>query len=164
MKGIIIFKSKYGVTRKYAEWLNSETGYPAIEIGKVKIKDIADADTIICGGPVLAHSIPVSKWIKKKWGILKNKKIVLYTTSGTSPRDPELRTIFESSFEPEISGNIKYFPQGGRMIFRELSRLDRILMKLGQLMEKDPKVRKEMVKDKDNIDRNGIIPILQYVI
>jgi len=36
-------------------------------------------------------------------------------------------------------------------------------MKIGQRMEKDAKIREEMVKDKDNVDRNGLKPILQYV-
>ena len=49
------------------------------------------------------------------------------------------------------------------MIFNELSTLDRFLMKLGQKMEKDPKIREEMVKDKENVNRNGIEQILQYV-
>jgi len=164
MNGIIIFKSNYGATKQYAQWLKEETGYHIIEISKVKRKDILDADIIICGGPVLAHSIPIAKWIKKNWNILKNKKIILFTTSGTSPQDPQLRNIFESSFGPEISKKIQYFPQGGRIIFRELSRLDRILMKIGQLIEKNPKIREEMVKDKDNINRDGIKPVLQYIL
>ncbi len=27
MQGIIIYKSKYGSTRQYAEWVQSETGF-----------------------------------------------------------------------------------------------------------------------------------------
>ena len=164
MSGIIIYKSNYGVTKQYAVWLGKETGYPAVEIRSLKKKVLLDADTVICGCPVLANSIPISKWIRKKWDILKNKKIILYTTSGTSPQNPQLRKIFESSFEPEMLSNIKYFPQGGRMIFNELGVLDRMLMRLGQKMEKDPGIREEMVKDKDYVNRDDIKPILQYLL
>ncbi|MBN2039435.1 MAG: hypothetical protein JW864_05300 [Spirochaetes bacterium] len=163
MKGIIIYKSNYGVTKQYAEWLKEETGYPAIEIERVKRKDILDADIVIIGGPVLAHTISVAKWVKKKWNILKDKKVILFSTSGTSPQSHVLRNIFESSFETGILNKIKYFPQGGRMIFNELTAFDKLVMRLGQKMEKNPQIREEMVRDKDIIDRNGLQPILQYV-
>ncbi|WP_319563063.1 flavodoxin domain-containing protein [Marispirochaeta sp.] len=163
MKGIILYKSRNGATRQYAQWLEEETGFPALELAKAAIKDIKQADIVIFGCPVLANSIPVSQWIRKKWNVLKSKRVVLYTTSGALPQNPQLRKIFESSFEPEISGNIQYFPQGGRMIFKKLNRMDKILMRIGQAMEKNPVIKEKMLQDKDNVDRDGIKPILQYV-
>ena len=32
MQGIIIYKSKYGATRQYAEWLQSETGFELYDV------------------------------------------------------------------------------------------------------------------------------------
>ena len=29
-KGIILYQSKYGATKKYAKWLSEETGFPFI--------------------------------------------------------------------------------------------------------------------------------------
>lgn len=40
MKGIILYKSKYGATRKYAEWLVEATGFECIEINKAKISEV----------------------------------------------------------------------------------------------------------------------------
>lgn len=34
MKGIILYKSKYGATEKYARWLSEETGFPAAEVAR----------------------------------------------------------------------------------------------------------------------------------
>ena len=31
MNGIILFQSKYGATKKYAQWLSEETGFPCVE-------------------------------------------------------------------------------------------------------------------------------------
>ena len=164
MKGIIIYKSTYGSTRQYAQWLSEETGYKSVELKKVKNKDITDCDVVIFGCPVLAYKPSITKWIQKKWHLLKNKKVVLYTTSGTYSEDPKLQEGFESSFKPDIKSKIKYFPQGGRMIAADLKPLHKFLMNLGKKMEKDPKVREEMDKDKDNINRDGIKPILEYVL
>ena len=33
-KGIILYQSKYGATKKYAEWLQDKTGYDCVETKK----------------------------------------------------------------------------------------------------------------------------------
>ena len=35
-KGIIIYKSKYGSTKKYAQWLKEATGFEVMEVKKAK--------------------------------------------------------------------------------------------------------------------------------
>ena len=65
MSGIIIYKSKYGSTRKYAEWLKEATGFVMAEAGKIKIGEVAKYDTIIYGGGIFAGGITGISFIKK---------------------------------------------------------------------------------------------------
>ena len=74
--------------------------------------------------------------------LLKGKKLTLYTTSGAAADDPVLQEGFKSSFNAEILSELKYFSQGGRMVFGELKGLHRFMMNLGQKLEKDPKLKK----------------------
>lgn len=164
MKGLIIYKSNYGSTEQYARWLSEDTGYPSIDIQSVRTQDIADSDTVILGSPVFANRPVIARWIEKNWEHLGDKRLVLYTTSGTYPEDPQLQEGFASAFKPEVAGRIKYFPQGGRMTAAELSPLHRFMMKLGRLMEKDPEVRAHMGEDVDRIDRSGLKPIVEHVL
>lgn len=39
-KGIIIYQSKYGATKKYVDWLIEKTKFDCIETPNAKIKDI----------------------------------------------------------------------------------------------------------------------------
>ena len=57
MKGIVIYKSKYGSTKKYAEWISERTGFDCVEAGKVNAKRLADYDTVIFGGGIYASGI-----------------------------------------------------------------------------------------------------------
>ena len=50
VSGIILYKSKYVATRKYAEWLSERTGFSHIEIDKSDIGMISGYDVIILGG------------------------------------------------------------------------------------------------------------------
>lgn len=45
MKGIIIYKGKYGATRQYANWLGSIFGLPVVEAGAETPEQLAEADS-----------------------------------------------------------------------------------------------------------------------
>ena len=163
MKGIIIYKSNYGTTERYARWLAEDTGFACLDLGSVKSRDLEDRDAVVLGAPVFADKPQIAGWIRKNWKRLEDKKVALFTTSGTTPDDASLQRGFESSFAPEIRENLRYVPLGGRMVFAELKPLHRRLMKMGMRMEKDPKVREEMARDKDGVDRSGLAPLVEYL-
>lgn len=163
MKGIIIYQSNYGSTEQYAKWISDVTGFEIIEQKNVKTKDISKYDTVIMGAPIFASTPLNAKWIEKKWDVLKEKKLVLYTTSGAPGNDPLLIEDFQSTFPEDIHKKLSYFPLGGRIIQSELNLLHKILMYIGKKIEKDPQKRSEMNKDKDHVDRKEIAPLLEYV-
>ena len=57
MSGIILCRSKYGASAKYAEWISQETGFKIIDTKKADIKEVEKYDTIVLGGGVYASSI-----------------------------------------------------------------------------------------------------------
>ena len=63
--GIILYQSKYGATKKYAEWLKEETGFECIETKKVKIDALLKYDVIVLGGGVYASGIAGLNFLKK---------------------------------------------------------------------------------------------------
>ena len=51
-KGIIVYQSKYGATKKYAEWLREATGFDMAETPKADGRTIEQYDRIILTGVV----------------------------------------------------------------------------------------------------------------
>ena len=49
-KGIILFQSKYGATKKYADWLAEKTGYACVETKNANAVDMKPYDVILLGG------------------------------------------------------------------------------------------------------------------
>ena len=39
-KGIILYQSKYGATKKYVDWLTERTGYDCIETKNTKVSHL----------------------------------------------------------------------------------------------------------------------------
>lgn len=85
-KGIILYQSKYGATKKYADWIREETNFDMIETKKASIKDVLNYDTIILAGGVYASGIAGFGFIKRNIDKLKDKQIIVFC-DGASPYD-----------------------------------------------------------------------------
>ena len=84
MNGVILYQSKYGATKRYAEWLSEETGFKCIETKKADINEIIAYDPIILGGGIYASGIAGLSFLKKNINKLTDKKIIVFCC-GASP-------------------------------------------------------------------------------
>ena len=57
MKKIVIYKSKYGATDRYANWIGEELSCPVVEMSDFKKEMVQENDVIIYGGGVHAGGI-----------------------------------------------------------------------------------------------------------
>ena len=173
MKAIVIYKSKYGSTKTYAEWIAEELGCKAVDAKQIKIDDLAEYDTIIYGGGLYAEVIAGVTIITKNMEKLKDKKLIIYTT-GITPldcRDYYDKMVIEKNFKGDIASQVKIFNFLGKMIMSELSVVHRTALKtLKKIMsskENPSEMEKLLVElcdaDGDFSDRNAITDLIQYV-
>ena len=99
MNGVILYQSKYGATKRYAEWLSEETGFKCIETKKADINEIIAYDTIILGGGIYASGIAGLPFLKKNINKLTDKKIIVFCC-GASPYE-------ENTFQQIKAHNMK---------------------------------------------------------
>ena len=92
MSGIILCRSKYGASAKYAEWISEETGFKVVDTKNADIKEVAKYDTVIIGGGVYASSIGGIAFLKKNYAALKDKQMIVYSC-GAAPYDDEILEI-----------------------------------------------------------------------
>ncbi len=174
MNAIVVYKSKYGSTKAYAEWIADELDCEAIDAKNIKIDDLVKYDTIVYGGGLYAEVINGLILITKNFDKLKGKKIAVYTT-GITPlefRDYYDKMVIEKNFkDKEILDNIKVFNFLGKMKLDELSLVHRTALKtLKKIMstkENPTDMEKLLVDlcdaDDDFTDRNAIKDLVEYV-
>lgn len=171
-KGIILYQSKYGATKKYAEWLQEATNFECVETKKADIKKIQEYDIIILGGGVYASGIAGLSFLKKNIQCLKDKKIVIFCV-GASPYDAE---TFAAGCEHNLKDELKEIPCfycRGAWDESIMSFADRTLCKMLQkaVAKQDPSTYEPWQKALmcavgqkcDWTDRKYIEPILKYV-
>lgn len=172
MSTIVVYKSKYGSTKTYAEWIAEELGCQAVDAKGVKVDDLLQYDTIIYGGGLYAEVINGVTLITKNMDKLKDKKLIIYTT-GITPmeyREYYDKYVVEKNFKTGVPENIKIFNFMGKMVLNELSVVHRTaiksLKKLMQGKENPTEMEKLLVelcdKDGDFSDRNAIEELVSY--
>ena len=170
--GIILYQSKYGATKKYAEWLKEETGFECIETKKVKIDALLKYDVIVLGGGVYASGIAVLNFLKKNMSSLSDKKVAVFAV-GASPYDEKaISQIKELHFKDTLS-TVPLFYCRGAWDEKKMTFGDRTLCKMLQksVAKKNPEEYEPWEKALmcaagqkcDWTDRKYLEPLLKYL-
>lgn len=101
-KIVILYQSKYGSAKKYAEWLSEELSCDIVNTKHAQIAKIQQYDTVILGGGIYAGGIAGLSFIKKHYDKLKDKKIIVFAV-GASPYDEKsMKELRERHFKGEL--------------------------------------------------------------
>ena len=129
MSGIILYKSKYGATKQYAEWISERTGFICKRTDEADIKDILKYDVIILGGGIYASGIAGISFLKKNIGKLKGKKILVFCCGASPYEQSSFETVVKHNFKDALSG-IPCFYCRGTFDMSAMSFKDRTLCRL----------------------------------
>ncbi|MGE4282777.1 MAG: flavodoxin domain-containing protein [Clostridia bacterium] len=129
VKAAVIYKSRYGSTKKYAEWIASEINGTLLEYSQVKAKKLSEYDTIIFGGGLYASGINGISLITKNFEALKNKNLIVFTVGLSSTQDKEIFIpIIQKNFTQEMREKIQIFHMRGGMDYKKLSFVHKPMM------------------------------------
>lgn len=129
MNGVILFQSKYGATKKYADWISNKTGFPIIETKKSRIEEIQKYDTIILGGGIYASGIAGLSFLRKNMKNLQNKRIIVFCVGASPYEDKAMREIVQHNMKDNLS-SIPCFYCRGAWDMDAMSVIDRNLCKM----------------------------------
>ncbi|MDE6764330.1 MAG: flavodoxin domain-containing protein [Oscillospiraceae bacterium] len=128
MKTIVVYKSKYGYTKKYAEWLAESLGCDIKD--NASLADISDYDAVICGGGIYAGRINGAKLITQNYGKLSGKRLALFAVGSSVGRPEELEAFWEKALAENIRDRIPHFYLRGGFDYGRLGIIDRLMMNM----------------------------------
>jgi menaquinone-dependent protoporphyrinogen IX oxidase len=164
MKGLVIYKGKYGATKQYAMWIGEELQLPVASADRFHIDELPKYDYFILGSSVYIGKLEIKDWLKKNFNVLQNKKIFFFQVAGSPVEQIEKRQSYnKASLPPDILQKIQFYYLPGRMIMRNLSGWDRFMLKMGAKLTKDPVEKKAMLTDFDHVKKEKAIPIMEGV-
>lgn len=170
----VVYKSKYGSTKKYAQWIAEETNADLFENSKTDVRDLIQYDTIVYGGGLYASGIAGISLITKNYEVLKDKRIVVFTVGlASTDRKEVFYSIIEKNFSQEMCDNIEFFHLRGGIDYKKLGFIHRSMMAMLKtvISKKDPEKltdddRELLATYGDKIDftdKNSLKPLLVFL-
>ena len=130
MKTVVVYKSKSGFVKKYAEWIAAELAADLFEAGEVTVDTLAAYDTMIYGGGLYIIGINGVKLITENLDKLGGKKIVVFATGASPVREETITEVRDKNFTAEQQERIRFFYLRGGFDFSKLRPIDKVLMTL----------------------------------
>ncbi len=177
-KIVVIFESKYGYTKKYAEWIASELGCPALERKKCSAETIDNFETVIYGGGLYAGGVNGIKLLTQNRQLLADKHVILFTCGLADPDDPEnvkrIRAALSKTIPQELLVKMQVFHFRGGIDYSRLSLTHRAMMSMlrkmllkkdeGKLSDEDRTLLDTYGESLDFTDHDSIFPLIRCVL
>jgi hypothetical protein len=168
-KVAVIYKSKYGSTKQYAEWIAEELGAPLFDASGIKPKQLMDYDVIVYGGGLYASGIAGVKLVTEN----PCKSLVVFTVGLADPAITDYSPILSEIFTPELLKKTKLFHLRGGIDYKKLGFVHKGLM---AMMKKHIEKKPESERTSDDhgvldtygsnvdfTDKSAISPLVNYV-
>ena len=91
MNAIVIYKSRRGATKRYAEYIAEKLGCRAVDVSYATAEDVQGADVVIYGGGIYAGAIAGSSFLDKMAEHIVPEHFIVFTTG------------FERYFKPFVA-------------------------------------------------------------
>ena len=178
-KTLVLYYTKYGTTKKYAEWIAGELSGDVYAISNFNQNSLGNYDAIVIGSGLYAGTIRGMDILVNNYKALRGKKLVLFTCGLADYSKEEHRNTIAKRIEAAIPENImrdiKVFFLRGGIDYGKMSLIHRIMM-AGMNMVLVRKVKKEgdnasdedrgfvetYGKTADFTDKNSVMDIVAY--
>ena len=175
---VVFYKSKYGSTMKYAEWIAAELKADIFKASKISTKRLKTYSTLIFGGGMYMNKIIGIKALVKKYPVIEGKKIIIFSCGLTDPAVEENRKRIFEGLRGQVPGEmlekVKVFHLHGGINYSKLSRYHHFMMTMLEKMLKgkreedlsneEKNMMETLGKDYDFVERDAIKPIVEYAL
>lgn len=100
---VVIYQSKYGATKKYAEWLSEELACDLLETKNASVEKVEKYNVIILGGGIYATGIAGVSFLKRNYNRLKHKKLVVFAVGASPYNEKAMIALKERNFKNELA-------------------------------------------------------------
>ncbi|WP_026477859.1 flavodoxin domain-containing protein [Alkaliphilus transvaalensis] len=130
MKTVVVYRSKTGFTKQYAEWIAQELSADLLEGNNTSLEKLLTYDVVILGGGLYGSGINGLKLITKNFQTLKEKQLIVFATGACVGRENEIAGILNKNFTLEQQQKIKFFYLRGGYNHSLVNPMDKFLMTL----------------------------------
>ena len=157
-------KGKYGSTRQYAGWIAEATGAEISAPEALQRVMTDDFQFIVVCSAVYMGKLLVKDWMKKNYRIFRDKKLFLVIVCATpSSEEDKRKKILQDNIPENLRDGLDVHFLPGRLIIERLSWKDRMFLRMGAWLEKDPIKKSAMKNNIDGVRKENVSDILRNI-
>ncbi|WP_418667683.1 flavodoxin domain-containing protein [Allofournierella sp.] len=134
---LVVYASRYGHTRRYAQWIAGQLGCPALEARQLRPQQLAACEVLVYGGGLYAGGLNGAKKVLTAPHPLEGKELVVFTCGLADPADEATRQHIRAELTkalPEALGRAHLFFLRGGMDYSRLGPVHRLMMAMMRRM------------------------------
>lgn len=153
----VVYKSKHGSTKQYAEWIAEEVGADLFNADTCKGSDMSDYDTIVFGGCIHAGGLQGIEFLRKNMKTFCVKDIFAFAVGLNVDGMAARQECREINFTKELENVPCYFLKGAYDPAK-VKGADKVIMGImKRLMDNsNPELRDAIVNGADYVNRDEI--------
>ncbi len=166
MKTMVIYRSKTGFTKRYAEMVAGAVGCGVMDMDAVRPGALTGCDTLVFGGRLHAGQLDGLKRARVLFKESGAKRFVVFAT-GAMPNSAEtaIEEMWRNNLLPEEREAVPHFYMQAGLCYEKMDLPDRLMMKMASFFiarqKGDTEAAMSMVKSSYDIsDRQYIGPLV----
>ncbi|MDO5147648.1 MAG: flavodoxin domain-containing protein [Eubacteriales bacterium] len=172
MKIKLVYKSKSGFTKQYAEWIAQETGCELIPEKAANISDVKGCDVLVYGSRMHAGRVDGLSQARKLFAGSGAKHFIVFATGGMPCSAVEtVEEMWKNNLTAEELESIPHFYMQAGICYEKLGLVDKAMMKMAASMmakqaEKNPmeaQIVKAVQGSYDISDKQYIVPLVGFL-
>lgn len=156
MKTAVIYKSRTGFARRYAELIADQLSADIFSADDLHVEKLFAYDTVVFGGGLYVNGIYGIRKITNNLEFLKDKNIVVFATGAMKESKHNIETIMNANFSNKQLMRIKFFYMQGGFDSNKVSLLDKIFLNIIKLKVKFKKKGTDTQKDLVELYRKNL--------
>ena len=165
MKALIIYKSKTGFTKWYAEFIAKEVDGNLMEFKEVTTEIMSGYDVVVYGGGLYAGMINGYKKAKEMFDKSTAKQFVLFVTGATPAKAEDIiNDLWKNNLSNDEMESIPHFYMQSGLCYEKMCFADKTMMKMAAVMMKNKKDKTDHEKGfEEAISKSYDISSKEYI-
>jgi len=158
--GVIVFNTRYGTTRQYAEWIKEELKLPMIDPERVDGQVLSHCDFLVIGTPVYMGKMLIADWLKDNQEFLRRSRLFFFIVCTYFSDAEKQQAMIKDNIPDGVLACCELFFLQGRLIVDNLSSEDALLLDIKDRLTSD---RARQIHNSDPVHKSNIIPLVEAV-
>jgi menaquinone-dependent protoporphyrinogen IX oxidase len=150
--GVIVYKTRYGTTQEYAEWIRKELRIPMIDPERLDEQVSARCDFLVVGTPVYLGKMLIADWLSDNLDRLRQTRVFLFVVCTYFSDMEKQRAMIKENIPGSLRDSCEVFFLAGRVIADKLSKEDALLLEPAAV-----------IAECDPVQKGNILPLLKAV-